>query len=103
MKIKNFFILLLACALLFAGCKVETDAPIRLLHPLRPLHLRILFYTERILFESAHRHMKNAASMRIFQKNTPHSSAKQPMRLRGKRRFTASLSRLHTACFFPMI
>lgn len=27
MKIKNFFILLLACALLFAGCKVETDAP----------------------------------------------------------------------------
>lgn len=27
MKIKSFFILLLACALLFAGCKVETDAP----------------------------------------------------------------------------
>lgn len=103
MKIKSFFILLLACALLFAGCKVETDAPDSPASPAPSAAPTVLFYTERILFESARRHMKNAASMRIFQKNMPHSSAKQPMRLRGKRRFTASLSRLHTACFFPMI
>ena len=42
--------------------------PIRLLHPLRPLHLRILFYTERILFESAQAYEKCSFNEDISKK-----------------------------------
>ncbi len=59
MKIKSFFILLLACALLFAGCKVETDAHDSPASPApSAAPTDFCFYTERILFESARRHMK---------------------------------------------